>query len=518
MQSTPVYEAKLCGGMIMTIVCLGLSLSAYLKLKEISGDVYDILDNWKAQPVLDVYVPQSYDEDCPSGYGVISLEKSKFTGFSKGPCGCTINPSGYTSTIANCSDTAEATNYCMSAPAQGGVSAQSWREGNICYKRGGEPATSWTDGYYRRPYPDENGKCPEKYKKCGRGKTYAEGAVCFPADSKCPVTGLLVTPSGDLPPASGRWEVAGTFPGGDYVLLERREHDDELPLVDVSMQLTYYNSDGYLTGDGYDPDENKRGPCYLGVKQVFSSDEITVSDSFLWTFSVTYPSTCTREDKRYELFDRRDLQNHFLENLAVGLEECAGAELLPLDDADYDASLDPDYINSGVPCGTTTGDFNSVCARSSSQFTDCDSSDELCDVIINQNVCGQYAQAARGLAEEKNTFGMYRRSEILWKEDCAVSPDDIYTNVEPLAAALAAQLAGVVLSFILGIVFGVCIPVYGVYATDHPAKKFRINTRFEAFLLRIDPVLHVFKLGPLIAAIIYIGQVRFLPFVGCLAS
>jgi hypothetical protein len=29
----------------------------------------------------------------------------------------------------------------------------------------------------------------------------------------------------------------------------------------------------------------------------------------------------------------------------------------------------------------------------------------------------------------------------------------------------------------------------------------------EALLLRMDPLLHIFKLGPLIAAIVYIGQV-----------
>jgi hypothetical protein len=491
----------------VTIICLGLSLSAYQKLQAISSDVYDITDNWKTEPVIGVFVPASHDADCPDGFAAISIEKSDFTGITKGPCGCVPNVNGYISSAANCSVAEEATAYCMSAPARDAVKSKSWRDSKICFKRGGKPATSWTEGYYRRPYPDADGACPTDYKRCGTGLTYEQGAVCFPADSPCPITGMLVAPADDPLPAEGGWQSAGTFPGDEYLLLTRREHEGELPVVDLEMHLTLDNSQEYTDGDSYNPDDNRRGPCYLGTKQKFSNKPLTISDDFLWLFSVSYPTMCKREDKRFELFDQRDLQRHFLENLANGHSSCSGHELLPINDPDYTTAADPDYQNSHVPCDDSSAGY--VCSRPSDQFTNCAAGDNICNVVINQNVCGQYAQAVRTLADSENTFGMYRRGEIVWHEDCAVTQDQIYTNIDPLTAALSSQMAGVVVSFVFGILFGLAYPAYGLWAGNVP-NKWRINTAVEKRLLYIDPFLHLFKLGPLIAAIFYIGQVRYL--------
>lgn len=504
MRQTPFYEIKLFGGMIVTIICLALSLSAYLKLEEISSDVFDVTDNWKTPPVTEVFVPLSFDADCPDGFSTITLEKSDFSGITKGPCGCVPNTLGYVSGIGNCSVEAEATAFCMSAPPRDEVKTKSWRESKICFKRDGKAATSWKNGYYRRPYPDQDGNCPKSYKRCGTGATYDKGAVCFPEDTICPVTGMLVAPVNDLPPpAEGGWVQNGTFPGGEYVLLTRREYEGERPMVDLEMHLTQDPTDGYLDGESYNPDNNKRGPCYLGSTQLFSDSPVEISDSFLWSFIVSYPGTCRRDDARFELFDRREMQRHFLENLEVGQSACNGLTLLPTDDPAYDAAQDPDFLNSGVSC-----DSNAAyqCSRPADQLTNCAVGDNICRAVINQNVCGQYAQAVRSLAGSDKTFGLYRRSEILWREDCDVSPDDIYSNMDPLRAALASQLAGVVLSYVLGILFGICYPLWGLYHSDIPGKL-RIHNITEKRLTLIDPWIHLLKLGPLIAAIVFIGQV-----------
>jgi hypothetical protein len=229
-----------------------------------------------------------------------------------------------------------------------------------------------------------------------------------------------------------------------------------------------------------------------------------ISDNFLWLFTVSYPSTCSRRDKRYELFDRRDLQGHFLETLSVGVEECNGLPLYALDDPNYVQSEDPDYLQSGVACDS---DPALTCSRNIFQETGCASEDNICRQVVFQNICGQYAQAVRTLADEANTFGMYRRSEIMWKEDCAVSQNQVYTNIDPLRAAIAAQLAGVIVSFVFGITCGICLPGIGMRMGSQGMCKQRIHPGIEKTLLWADPWIHLFKLGPIIAAIVFIGQV-----------
>lgn len=508
LQKTPIYEIKLIFGFALTIICLALSLSAYTKLQEISSDVYDITENWETQPVISVYVPMSVDEPCPDGYSVISLEKSDFPGITKGSCGCTPNVEGYVSTAANCSDSAEPTNYCMSMPPQGEVRSSKWRNSNICYQRGGESAASWATGYIRRPYPDGEGRCPDGYRKCGVGASYEDGAICFPVDSQCPITGMLVTPHDEPPPLSGHWHPAGEL-DGNFTLFVRRQFPGEMPIVDLELHLTEYTSNDYLDGVSYDADNNKRGPCYTGRKQVFSDSDVVSDQEILWAYSVNYPTSCRKEDKRFTLFDRRDSQSHFLETIGRESEYCEGLQLYALSDPRYNVSSDPDYVNSRIPCGTD----GFVCGRDSYQYTDC--ADEICDVVVNQNICGLYTRAARSLADSTQTFGMYRRGEIIWRETCVVTQDQIYRNVDPLEAAVKAQLAGVVLSFVFGIVFGIVIPVVGLVVSENTTGKFRVHSQFELLLIQVDPYVHMCKLGPIVAAIIFISQVHTLVLIVC---
>lgn len=504
MQKTPIYEAKLLFGFALTIVCLVLSLTAYVQLQEISSDVYDITNNWETKPVSSVYIPSLAEESCPEGFSAITLEKSDFPGITKGSCGCTQNTEGFVSSAANCSDTAEATNYCMSMPTQNKVSATKWRNSNICFKRDGEAASSWDNGYVRRPYPSSVGQCPEGYRKCGAGVDYEEGAVCFPIDTQCPITGLLVTPVDDPPPSSGQWTAVGVLQNGTYTVYTRREFPGELPLVNLQLHLTDYPDNDYLDGVSYDADRNKRGPCYTGSTQTFSNNRVKSDQVNLWMFSVSYPSACRKEDKRYTLFDRRDTQSHFLETMArESAASCAGLDVYALSDPRYNVSTDPDFVNSGVPCGSN----GYVCTRDSQQLTNCAANDNICKVVVNQNVCGLYVRASRSVAGAPQTFGMYRRSEITWREDCAVTRDAVYRNVDPLRAAVNAQLAGVVLSFIFGITFGLLVPIAGVALNKDGGGKYRIRADIDAFLIYVDPYIHIVKLGPLIAAIIFISRV-----------
>lgn len=317
----------------------------------------------------------------------------------------------------------------MTAPSRKSIPARAWRRQNICIKRGGQPAARWKGGYERRPYP-EKGECPKGYKICGAGSYENGNAVCFDEDEKCPITGILIA-SDSNPPTSGNWTQSnGTFTVDGYSLYFRREHPDELPIVDFKAALTAYGSDDYLS-DGYRPSKNDRGICYIGKTQKYTSS-VSVSDVSFASYSISAPSKCKRVDKRYSLYDKARHDELWLGNFQLD-SQCSQFDLYPTDHPSYVAANDADYLESGVVCGTS-GDY--TCDRPDGQQTNCGSSDDICDLVINQNVCGQYAQAARDLANDDNTFGLYYRSEILWLPRCEVNQDQIYTSADPVSYVL----------------------------------------------------------------------------------
>jgi len=253
-----------------------------------------------------------------------------------------------------------------------------------------------------------------------------------------------------------------------------------------------------LDGDSYNSARNDRGPCYTGSPQRFPTSKIRPSSESYWYYnSPSFPSKCRREDERFSLFDRVGLEDHFLNNLNYS-SECEGFELYPVDHPSYSTLTDPDYRNSGVGC-----DSKGVCIRSADQITDCNG-DGICEVLVNQNLCGQYTRAIRSLHSDSNSFGMYYRGEIPWRDDCPVTMDDIYRNLYELRASVDAQLAGVIISWVLGMIFGVILPLTALFFADN---GHRVSPEIEALLTHADPFLHVIKLAPLLAAIIFIGRI-----------
>lgn len=333
----------------MTITGIVLAATAYAELKAISTDVFDIIDNWKTKPILEAYIAD-YNIGCRSGFENLGFGNTDFTGVQRGHCGCAQNLQ-YSSTYPNCSVEAEATAYCMTAPARSSISTKAWRSQLICVKRGGQAAASWKNGYVRRPYPSNKGKCPDGYKLCGQGTYENDRAICFPEENVCPLTGLLIAPNNN-PPTSGNWIKAnGTF-GDAHSLYFRREYPGELPLVDFQNALTEYGSDDYIT-DEYRSSKNKRGPCYLGAKQVYSSS-VDVSDEALNSYWIKSPKVCKRVDRRYVLYDKIRRDQLWLPNFELN-SACSGFDLYPSDDLHFVASADADYLYSGVKCGTASG-------------------------------------------------------------------------------------------------------------------------------------------------------------------
>jgi hypothetical protein len=344
---SPLYEIKNVFSIVMTVTGIVLAGIAYGELKAVSSDIFDIIDNWKTEPILEAYVAD-YNIGCRSGYDKLGFGNADFTGVQKGHCGCTPN-SFYMSTYPNCSSEAEATNECMTAPSRSGIPVKSWRSELICVKRGGQAAASWRSGYVRRPYPSSKGKCPTGYRKCGTATaTYEDDrAVCFPEDEVCPLTGMLIAANTN-PPTDPSWiKAEGNFSDG-HSLYIRREFPGELPIVDFQTGLTEYGSDDYLT-DGYKASKNKRGPCYIGNKQEYSSS-VAVSDVAFAEYSIKAPSSCKRVDKRYVMYDKIRRDQLWLKNFELD-SACSGFTLYPEDDPAFNPALDADYLKSGVPCG-----------------------------------------------------------------------------------------------------------------------------------------------------------------------
>lgn len=53
---SPLYEIKQVFTIIMTLTTIILAAIAYAELKEITGDVLDIIENWKLIPFTQVYI------------------------------------------------------------------------------------------------------------------------------------------------------------------------------------------------------------------------------------------------------------------------------------------------------------------------------------------------------------------------------------------------------------------------------------------------------------------------------
>lgn len=489
---SPLYEAKQVFLIIMTMTTIILAAIAYAKLKEISGDVIDIVNNWKLVPFTEVYVAES--GDCDADFEEFGYKYGKFEGLERGHCGCVSNGL-YSSTYTNCSEDASASGYCMTSNSRPDIGASTWRHNKICFKRSGQSAASWTDGYTRRPYVDSSGACPSGYKKCGKGTNYEnDKAICFPETELCPITGVTVEPNGDTPSGTGWVEANGSFTRSGYTLWYRREEIGELPLAQLSLTLTDYASNN--VGPDYDYTQNDRGPCYTGRPQDIKA-QVKVSDTTLAEHSLSSPSKCNRVDRRYRLFDKLRLDSFYLDQFEKN-SHCSGYMLYTTDDPSFDSSTDADYLLSNNKCS------GSECDRDTSFPTNCLGGDDICDLVVNQNICGQYVAAVRDLKSNSNSMGVYYRSEIQWNPDCNVDQDSLRDNVDPLIRALDAQLAVVVISSILGVLVGIIWPVYMLVCGK---QRFYGKPNEITIPERFDSILHVMKLGPLIASVVVLSDI-----------
>lgn len=291
----------------------------------------EVMGLWYKQPIVSVYLPsQNQTNHCAQGYESMSIN-STISSISGGPCGCVQNEYSYRSTNYSCSP--GTANVCTSLPVLHAVESQLWRRSTICIQRGGQASVTtkrgWLDTLERiyRPQLDSHDSCPTGYRKCGGEVGTENSAICFPSNSECPITNLMILPATQMPPSNENWETAGTFIENNHILYVRRQFRDELSIVDLVVKLAEQNQMG----------ENKRGICHEGPNQVIFSP-IKADLSSLWSFNVTLPPVCDMVDTRYSLVDTLSLQDHFLQNLQRAEPACAGFDLYSLSDSRYQPS------------------------------------------------------------------------------------------------------------------------------------------------------------------------------------
>ena len=141
------------------------------------------------------------------------------------------------------------------------------------------------------------------------------------------------------------------------------------------------------------------------------------------------------------------LEDYFLESAEATVPTCSNYHLYSLSDPRYNASADPDYLHSGVPCGTAP--FYSACARDPFQHTDCAAGDSICDGVVHQNICGEYAHAVRSaFADSTTSMGLYFVREIEWSDSCAVSKATIFRYRSWVKTAIPLILVGGIALFL----------------------------------------------------------------------
>ena len=392
---------------------LALMITDLVLMSRISTHIQDITRLWKDQPIVSIYASSSDNGlACSAGFEALSLDQVALPSVSQASCGCTKNVYGYSSSVAPCFAQGEHSGYCMSLNALDPPKSFHWRGSTLCIKRAGRPAATYKGHYAGRSHPDKHGKCPNHYKKCGDGRNQDEGAICFPTDSECPITNIMILPVSDSPPADEEWEPAGFFLHDQSALFVRREHIGELPIMNLTVALAEVERD-----------LNVRGQCYQGESQ-HVQEEIQASKRVPWTYHASLPPVCETSDPRYKLADRVSLANGYLRSLQASEPACAGFQLFSLNDPRYNKTSDPDYLNSGVKCGS---DPRYVCVRDSNQRTDCVPGDSICDGVVNQNICGAYTHAVRSAFHKSSaTLGLYYVREIQWSDYCEVSKRDIF--------------------------------------------------------------------------------------------
>lgn len=521
------------GELLVIALALGsiaATSSSYTLLGKSASYVEPILRNWQTKPVG--YIAFAYPNgSCPAG---TEGGRTELTWPGVGSLGCACpSSSGFSSVSGSACDNARTVAGCTDGSVTAPLTMDSWRGTKICLNRTGQAVASFDSDseVVLRPTPDTEipHQCAAGYRRCGRTSLDAWRSTCTPENDACPLTfagsekmigayGATVakfeahTFSRDVQPFYNR--TGGNENATLYVAESSLVVMQQLPLVEF---LVSFMQTGSQVGS-----YNVYGPCLNYLADYRGNSQANYAGSATYSTSGDprrirndYPGACDRVDPRWIAYDHQEETSFLFENV-LGHEYCEGLN--------YTQAQSTNYWYSGATCTTDTsapvarqchyGGYTHLSALRS-----CASGDSVCQDEYLQSKCGKLMQtvsaiAAQNAADDREmTVGLFKRSEIYWKEKCTADYLSVKENNEPLQQALYAQMSLLIVNVVLNMVtITVSVVVLFIYELQVDIPCIDGSAKEDALFLkllnrRVSLVAKVFKLGPIIAAIVLLSYV-----------
>lgn len=495
---------------------ISASSSSYGLVGKSATYVAPILENWSSKPLEYVYFLHPNTTSCPDDSSVDGTYMT-WPGMSSLGCACPSDSSESSTYSSTCSS-AQLSANCVDDTAIDSKTMDTWRGTKLCLQRAGQAIF---ENNVVRPLPAVNipHACGDGYHRCGRTSMDAWRATCAPSADDCPITFLG---GQDVLPFYGVQQStfdAYTFSRVPQPFLDYSNNiapNDtlyiaesslavplQLPLVQFTMSFMQYDSSV----------PNFYGPCLdhsvvADISQASYTSTATYTGTTVTAATNSYPSSCANLDPRWQSYDYQQESDWLLDNLLQD-SKCEGLT--------YTEAMNSNYWTSGTLCSTSSGvDVGLQCENGIDPSTSCDNSDILCRNTFYQSQCGRLVQSALAIRdgrEGSKNIGLFKRNEIYWKQSCSSNYESVQKNNEPLQTALTAQLAFLATNiFFNTITILVATIVLCVYVFEIDLPCIPGNAKEDAKYLkwlerRMSLACKVFKLGPCIAAIVYLSYI-----------
>ncbi len=337
---------------VVGLVSMILSITAYSKWKQNADEYQRILNNWKTVPIVNMSTVYTYDS-CPTGWETLGFGEIDYQ-----IARCNIDGVDYdfqceVQTVANAGNGTDRWDTFAT------YALGTWKNSKVCVKRAGTNAID-------RPLESKDG-----YRSCGTNPD--TGAFYFDTDQPCPITYIS-----DSPPTSGTYATY-SLGGSGSMLYASRDQTIGRPFLEfttgegIPCKTSYSNFNG-LTRTTNTP---------IGRNQTGTAFSYTGNGNTVNPYRTGHPgaSSCS-SDYRFSAIDTQTEFGLYNDNLQTA--------------------------NGTVPLGSYV-----------------------------------YADDSAGI---NNTF--WNRPEILWKEDCEYTREEVNKVKKQIDVVTACTLAVMIITII----------------------------------------------------------------------
>lgn len=462
----------------MAIASIVAAREAYRKIKNAASDVDAIVKNWQTKPIAD-YKFVAANAECDTGYEAVALPE--WPGIPESACGCQDGATyllkggktkaALSSTAAACltNQTSHSDYKCRTVGEVSKFENTLWREKNLCIKRGFTAAVD-------TPYPDDAGKCPTGFHKCGGDKGFdSTRGFCATDDegvTACPITWMGSTntldtyfPGGASTDVKNALNAGSTCTdtcapyaftdGSNQKWYEQAASGDKNVVTFPGKWVGPWSPLPMVELVGAFQMSGVQGPCY-GKK-----DESTRADSYKsvgfsddGSVQTSYPDKCKEADTRFMPVNTNEGKKMFDENAAV-YSVCGST------------STQYDFFQTAQKC-SSNGDLPSSCLSGAPETgADC-GSDKICQLAFWQTKCGAVQS---NKFDSTSSVGYYQKSQVYWSEACPYKYERVVKNNGPLQKAIDWQTGLFYLNMIVNAILillslYICYIAYANAGTD----------------------------------------------------